>query len=49
MAQVKATPEKVISLALSQEGYLEKASNSQLDDFKANAGNGNFTKLQLLF
>lgn len=41
---VKATPEKVISLALSQEGYLEKKSNSQLDDFKANAGYGNFTK-----
>ena len=41
---VKASPEKVISLALSQEGYLEKASNAQLDDFKANAGNKNFTK-----
>lgn len=44
MALVKATPEKVIDLALSQEEYLEKASNSQLDDFKANAGSGNFTK-----
>lgn len=44
MALIKATPEKVISIALSQEGYLEKASNSQLDDFKANAGHGNFTK-----
>ena len=44
MAQVKATPEKLIEEALSQEGYLEKASNSQLDDPKANAGHGNFTK-----
>ena len=44
MALIKATPEKVITLAQSQEGYLEKASNSQLDDFKANAGSGNFTK-----
>ena len=41
---MEASPEKVISLALSQEGYLEKASNAQLDDFKANAGNNNFTK-----
>lgn len=44
MALIKATPEKVIEEALSQEGYLEKASNSQLDDPKANAGHGNFTK-----
>ena len=44
MAKVKATPEKVIDVALSYVGYLEKASNSQLDDFKANAGSGNFTK-----
>lgn len=43
MALVKSTPEKVIAVALSYEGYLEKASNSQLDDFKANAGHGNFT------
>lgn len=41
---MKASPEKVISIALAQEGYLEKKSNSQLDDFKANAGYGNFTK-----
>lgn len=36
--------ETVIEIALSQQGYLEKASNHQLDDFKANAGHGNFTK-----
>lgn len=36
--------ETVIKIALSQQGYLEKASNSYLDDFKANAGSGNFTK-----
>ena len=41
---MEASPEKVISLALSHEGYLEKKSNAQLDDFKANAGNNNFTK-----
>lgn len=40
----KATPEKVIELALSQVGYLEKKSNSQLDDFSANAGTKNYTK-----
>lgn len=44
MAQVKSAPEKVTAVALSQEGYLEKATNSQLDDPKANAGHGNFTK-----
>jgi hypothetical protein len=44
MAKVKATPEKVIEVALSYVGYLEKKSNSQLDDFTANAGSGNFTK-----
>ena len=33
----------IVSVALSQEGYLEKASNSQLDDFTANAGSGNWT------
>lgn len=36
--------QKVIDLALSQVGYLEKASNSQLDDKTANAGNKNYTK-----
>lgn len=36
--------DKVINVALSQVGYLEKKSNSQLDDFKANAGSGNYTK-----
>lgn len=36
--------EKVIQKALSQVGYLEKASNSRLEDLKANAGSGNFTK-----
>ena len=44
MAKVKTAPEKVIEVALSYVGYLEKKSNSQLDDFKANAGSGNFTK-----
>lgn len=44
MALVKATPERVIDVALSYVGYLEKKSNSQLDDFKANSGSGNYTK-----
>lgn len=35
---------KVIDIALAQVGYLEKASNSQLDSKTANAGNKNFTK-----
>lgn len=38
------TVEKLLEIALSQEGYLEKASNSQLDDKTANAGKGNYTK-----
>ena len=37
-------PQKVIDVALSQVGYHEKASNNQLDDFTANAGDKNFTK-----
>lgn len=35
---------KVIDAALSQVGYHEKASNSQLDDPTANSGSGNWTK-----
>lgn len=36
--------QKVIDIALSEVGYLEKASNSNLDDKTANAGSGNYTK-----
>lgn len=36
--------QKVIDLALSEVGYLEKASNAQLDDKTANAGIQNYTK-----
>ena len=36
--------QKVIDIALAEVGYLEKASNSQLDDFTANAGSKNWTK-----
>ena len=32
---------KVIDIALAQVGYVEKASNSQLDSKTANAGNKN--------
>ena len=38
------TASKIIQLARNEEGYLEKKSNSQLDDKTANAGSGNFTK-----
>lgn len=44
MVLVEATPEKVLAIAEAEVGYLEKKSNSQLDDKKANAGSGNFTK-----
>lgn len=37
-------PQKVIDVALSQVGYHEKASNSQLDDFTANSGAANWNK-----
>lgn len=36
--------DKVISIAKAEEGYLEKASNKDLDDKIANAGNKNYTK-----
>ena len=34
----------VLDIALNEVGYLEKASNSNLDHPKANAGSGNWTK-----
>ncbi|MGN0162808.1 MAG: CHAP domain-containing protein [Candidatus Ornithomonoglobus sp.] len=36
--------EKLISIADSEVGYLEKKSNAQLDDKTANAGTANYTK-----
>lgn len=36
--------DNVIATALSQEGYLEKASNAQLDSKTGNAGRNNYTK-----
>ncbi len=36
--------ERVIEVAKNEVGYLEKKSNKDLDDKKANAGNGNYTK-----
>ena len=36
--------EKVILIAKNETGYLEKASNSQLDSKTANAGSSNYTK-----
>lgn len=36
--------ERVIGIAKKEIGYLEKKSNSQLDDKIANSGNGNYSK-----
>lgn len=38
------TAKKLLEIALAEKGYLEKASNSQLDDKTANAGSNNYTK-----
>lgn len=38
------TATKLIALAAADVGYLEKASNAQLDDKTANAGRNNYTK-----
>lgn len=38
------TAKDIINVALAEEGYLEKRSNSQLDDTTANAGSANYTK-----
>lgn len=35
---------KLIEVALAEEGYLEKKTNAQLDSKTANAGYGNYTK-----
>lgn len=37
-------PQKVIDVAISQIGYHEKATNADLDDFKANSGDANWNK-----
>ncbi len=37
-------PAAVIAVAVAELGYLEKASNAQLNDKTANAGHANFTK-----
>lgn len=37
-------PQKVIDVAFGEVGYLEKKSNSKLDDKTANAGDKNYTK-----
>lgn len=38
------TAKEVIEIALNEVGYLEKASNKNLDDKTANAGKNNYTK-----
>lgn len=37
-------PSDIVSIALAELGYKEKASNASLDDKTANAGSGNWTK-----
>lgn len=39
-----STPSEVIKVAQAENGYLEKKSDSQLDDKTANAGSGNYTR-----
>lgn len=41
---VRYNPQAVLSAALQEVGYLEKATIAQLDDKTANAGNKNYTK-----
>lgn len=41
---MKNSVKRVLDLARSQIGYLEKATNKNLDDFTANAGHANYTK-----
>lgn len=41
---MKYTAQTIIEAAKKEEGYLEKQSNSQLDDKTANAGSKNYTK-----
>lgn len=36
--------DRLLAVALAEEGYLEKASNAQLDSKTANAGSANYTK-----
>ena len=38
------TVDKIISIALAEEGYLEKASNKNLDSKTSNVGSNNWTK-----
>ncbi len=40
--------DKLIQTADNEVGYLEKSSNSQLDDKTANAGMNNYTKYWLV-
>lgn len=40
------TAAEVIQVAVAEEGYLEKKSNSQLDSKTANAGSNNYTKYE---
>lgn len=44
MVKEKATSAMLLEVARAEVGYLEKKSNSQLDDKTTNAGSGNYTK-----
>ena len=41
---VQEAQNKLIKVALNEEGYLEKNTNSQLDSKTENAGYNNYTK-----
>jgi hypothetical protein len=41
--------EKILTTVSSEIGYLEKRSNTQLDDKTANAGNANYTKYACVY
>lgn len=44
MMMTQAAVERLLAVARAEIGYIEKASNSQLDDKTANPGNNNYTK-----
>ena len=44
MATYQTAVDKLLKIALAEEGYREKRSNSQLDSKTANAGSANYTK-----
>lgn len=46
---IERAVQKVVKLATAQVGYVEKATNSNLDEMTANAGSNNYTKYAKYF